>query len=149
MTQVLKIQKNASDGLKELLKYMLAEGKVRGVFGLIKAQEGNRTCYALVTDPDLVEQMDPLRPVMPVSAASQISRYTLDGPISDPVAVVLRPCELRAFVELVKLRQGHLENVLVISMTCPGVYTFEIAKNGGLEGRLPQYWEAASNASIL
>ncbi|MHC4735152.1 MAG: Coenzyme F420 hydrogenase/dehydrogenase, beta subunit C-terminal domain, partial [Planctomycetota bacterium] len=39
-----------------------------------------------------------------------------------PIAVVLRPCEIRALVELVKLQQASLEPFLVIGVDCWGTY---------------------------
>jgi formate dehydrogenase subunit beta len=38
------------------------------------------------------------------------------------VAVVLRPCEIRAFIELVKLKQGQTEELVIIGMDCLGAY---------------------------
>ncbi len=35
------------------------------------------------------------------------------------IGVWLRPCEVRAFVELTKLRQGAREEVVILSMDCP------------------------------
>lgn len=42
-----------------------------------------------------------------------------------PIAVVLRPCEIRALVELVKLQQAILEPFLVIGMDCWGAYSVQ------------------------
>ena len=39
-----------------------------------------------------------------------------------PIAAVMRPCEIRAFVELVKLKQGSTEEVLLIGIDCMGAY---------------------------
>jgi formate dehydrogenase subunit beta len=39
------------------------------------------------------------------------------------VAAVLRPCEIRAFVELVKLNQGNMDDVLLIGMDCLGAFS--------------------------
>jgi formate dehydrogenase subunit beta len=36
---------------------------------------------------------------------------------------VLRPCEIRALVELTKLEQASLNNALIIGVDCPGAYT--------------------------
>jgi formate dehydrogenase subunit beta len=36
--------------------------------------------------------------------------------------MVLRPCEIRAVIELVKLKQVNLDDVLLIGMDCPGRY---------------------------
>jgi formate dehydrogenase subunit beta len=38
------------------------------------------------------------------------------------VAAFLRPCEVRAFVELTKLKQGSLERTLLVGMDCLGRY---------------------------
>jgi formate dehydrogenase subunit beta len=40
-----------------------------------------------------------------------------------PIALVLRPCEIRALVELVKLQQATLEPFLVIGVDCWGAYS--------------------------
>jgi len=38
------------------------------------------------------------------------------------VLVVLRPCEIRAFIELVKLNQGHTDEIIIMSIDCLGAY---------------------------
>jgi len=38
-------------------------------------------------------------------------------------AVIIRPCEMRAFVELVKLKQIQTENLILIGIDCPGAYS--------------------------
>jgi len=38
------------------------------------------------------------------------------------IGVVLRPCELRALVELAKLQQANLADLLTIGVDCPGTY---------------------------
>lgn len=42
-----------------------------------------------------------------------------------PIGVVLRPCEVRALVELVKLQQATLDPFLVIGVDCWGTYSVE------------------------
>jgi formate dehydrogenase subunit beta len=42
-----------------------------------------------------------------------------------PIAVVLRPCEIRALVELVKLQQASLDPFLVIGVDCWGTYSIQ------------------------
>jgi len=73
----------------------------------------------LFTDPDRMEGVDPLAPVAPVSSARQASALTR-SPSGKTVVLVLRPCEIRALIELVKLNQCSLENAIIISMDCLG-----------------------------
>ncbi|MBW8040659.1 MAG: hypothetical protein FVQ85_11730 [Planctomycetes bacterium] len=42
-----------------------------------------------------------------------------------PIAVVLRPCEIRALIELVKLQQASLDPFLVIGVDCWGTYSVQ------------------------
>lgn len=142
MTKVLSIGRRAEDGLKELLRFLLENDKVKGVITLRKTGADGAISYSLITNPEDIESTVPLFPLMPVNLAKQLSRLTLIEPASGPIAIVLRPCELRAFVELVKRTQGSLENLLFISSTCGGVYPLEMAVEGNIEKHWPQYWKA-------
>jgi formate dehydrogenase subunit beta len=75
----------------------------------------------LVTDPAQLDEADPLAPVFPMNAAKIVSRLTRK-PVGGKVAVVLRPCEIRAFIELVKLKQGRIEEVVLVGIDCLGTY---------------------------
>ena len=142
MTKVLKINKGTEEGLKELLKFLLENGRVRGVVTLQRMGEYGAISYSLITNPGDIDSTLPLFPLMPVNLAKQLSLLTLKEAATELVAVVLRPCELRAFVELVKRNQGSLEDFLLVSSTCGGVYPLEMAVEGGIEEKLPEYWKA-------
>lgn len=73
----------------------------------------------LVTDPGRLEDADPLAPAFPMNAAKLASRISRK-PIGGTVVAVLRPCEIRAFIELVKLKQGRTDDLILISFDCPG-----------------------------
>ena len=148
MPKVLKINKGSEEGLKELLKFLLEAGKIKGFLTLRKIGEHDAISYSLVTNPGDIAYIMPLFPLMPVNLAKYLSLLTLKEAATEPIAVVLKPCELRAFVELVKREQGSLENLLFISSTCGGVYPLEIAVNGGVEEKLPQYWEAVKKGEL-
>ena len=148
MPKVLKINKGSEDGLRELLKFLLENGKVKGVLTLRKIGEQGAIAYSLVANPGDIDSTLPLFPLMPVSLAKHLSRLTLKEAATEPIAAVLRPCELRGFVELVKREQGSLENFLFISSTCGGVYPLKMAVEGSIEEKLPQYWEAVKQGKL-
>ena len=81
----------------------------------------NAVMPVLVSHPDKIGGIDPLAPAFALNAAKVVSRLTR-RPAGETIAVMLRPCEIRAFVELVKLKQGRRENVLIISSDCLGAY---------------------------
>ena len=77
---------------------------------------------ALITDPDQLSGIDPLAPYFPMNASKVISRLTRK-PIGGKIAAVLRPCEMRAFVELVKLNQGGTDELVMVGLDCLGAYS--------------------------
>ncbi len=83
---------------------------------------GGGIAHALLTHKDSLEQAVPLAPVMPASGAVIVSNLTKVEPSSKAIAVVLRPCELRALTELVKLKQASFDGLLVVSYDCPGTF---------------------------
>jgi formate dehydrogenase subunit beta len=62
---------------------------------------------------------------MPVNSAKAVSDYSRLKPSESKVAVVLRPCELRALIELVKLNQANLENLILIGFDCAGTFSVQ------------------------
>jgi formate dehydrogenase subunit beta len=106
--------------LRGFLRQLLESGAVEALYVSLGVDSGV-IAPALVTDPALLDQADPLTPVMPINGARAVSALT-GKRAPARLGVVLRPCEIRALVELVKLQQADLENVIVIGLDCPGTY---------------------------
>jgi len=152
MPEGLKVNKGAEETVRELLRSLLESGKVSGVLALGRTGDGEGgVAYSLYTDAEAFGADGsalPLLPFMPANAGGLLSRLTLRGPLDEPIAAVVRPCELRAFIELVKLNQSSLDNILLISSTCGGVYPLEMGVDGALEKKLPGYWEAMEQGEL-
>ena len=149
MPQLLKISKSVDEGLRTFLEFLLKEKKVSGVITLKKIQADQGIGYSLITRPDDLNEALPLFPLMPANGGKILSRLTLRGPLTEPLAVVMKPCELRALIELVKRKQGSLDNFVFISQTCPGVYPLEMSLNGGLKGLDSKYWPQAQTGGNI
>ncbi len=147
MSPVLKLNHSTDEGVRELLKSLLVSGRVKGVLCLSKMGRENAVIYSLITQPDVMDKTVPLFPVMPQNAGGILSHLTMCSPSPSPIAVVVKPCELRAFIELLKLKQGSEENFLLISSTCGGVYPLKMDASE-VEEKLPQYWEAVKQGKI-
>jgi formate dehydrogenase subunit beta len=147
MSKILVINKKAEEGLKDLLRSLLKNGKVKGVLTLRRINEGGSLAYSLITDEKLLEDASPLFPKMPANAGGILSGFTMKGCSKEPVAVVLRPCELRAFKELVKFEKGSLDNLLLISLTCGGVFPLDKAVGEGSD-ELSKYWSDVKKGEI-
>jgi formate dehydrogenase subunit beta len=148
MSKALKINKGVEEGISALLESLLNNEKIKGVFTLRKMNEDGAVAYSLIANVDELKNAVPFYPFMPVNAGKALSDFTLQGETKETVAAVLRPCELRAFIELVKRTQGSLDNILLISLTCGGVFSLKSLKDEDRENRQSQYWESVKKAEI-
>jgi formate dehydrogenase subunit beta len=117
------IKLKTDNGVNGAIKGFLAEGMKAGVWDAVlvpaRVPAGDSYAWLLLRDPEAVEATTPLPPVMAVSGARALYKFARRGP-AKRVAVVMRPCEVRAAIELKKLEQISLENVSLISVDCPG-----------------------------
>ncbi|MBU0496024.1 MAG: 4Fe-4S dicluster domain-containing protein [Chloroflexi bacterium] len=84
-------------------------------------EHGRTVAPMLVTDPAALAQANPLAPVLPINAARAVANLTATEH-RERLAVVLRPCEIRALVELTKFQQANLDDVLIVGVDCLGTY---------------------------
>jgi formate dehydrogenase subunit beta len=102
---------------------LLADGEISAVLAPRRLPGNGGTMPALVADPEKFHDVDPLAPSFRLNAARMLTRLTRGADEGGLVAALLRPCEVRAFIELCKLNQGSLENTLLVSLDCPGAFT--------------------------
>jgi formate dehydrogenase subunit beta len=135
---------DALSAIQGFLRLLLESGTIESLFVSLEADDGS-VIPALVTDPDRLTLANPLAPVMPINSARAVSALTGNPSSPDPggneeqvtscMGVVLRPCEIRALVELVNVLQTTLEEVILISFDCPVTYEVtdyvESQQNGG------------------
>ena len=148
MSDVLKISQSSEEGIKTIFAFLLENKRVAGIFTLKKIHSNGAVGYALITNPGEIQDCCPLYPLMPINAAKSLSLLTLRETLSEPIAAFVRPCELRAFVELVKLEQGSLGNIFLMSSTCGGVYPLDMAVKNEIAGHLESYRAALQAAGI-
>lgn len=145
--RAFEIKRAPDHALKDIVTYLIEQKGFKGAFALTKKTTGEYA-YALITDKNKIDAIVPSFPFMPANAGKLISRLTMIEASNKPVAVILRPCELRALYELVKLEQAHLDNLLVISFTCNGVFALSTRHNG-LEEKIPEYWEKTKTGDSM
>jgi len=149
MTKALVINNNYEKGLIDFLKNLLENGKVKGVFSLKKINKEGDVTFSLISKPEDLDDAVPFYPIMPVNAGSLMSRFTMKQPATESIIAVLKPCEIRAFVELIKREQGSLENITILSFTCGGVYTHRMVADDLITKNLSKYWDAVKSEKIL
>jgi len=123
MTAFSKLSLDGSalnESLARLFKGMLEKEIVDAV--LVPAhQQPKGVMQTLITDTEKLDLIEPFAPVVPVNSAKLVSNMT-NVPSGRPVAVVMRSCEVRALLELVKLKQAGIEDLVLIGIDCMGRY---------------------------
>jgi formate dehydrogenase subunit beta len=107
--------------LQGFLGRLLTEDIVDALLVPQKLPAGDNVVPTLIRDPAKLAGVDPIAPVMPVIAAKAVSNVTATEH-GERLAAVLRSCELRAVIELVKLQQASLDDVILIGVDCLGTY---------------------------
>ncbi len=74
---------------------------------------------ALISHPEAIQRSNPFAPIMVANAARQVAEQTLRQP-DRHIGAVLRPCEIRALVELAKRGRASLANLTVVGIDCLG-----------------------------
>jgi formate dehydrogenase subunit beta len=108
--------------LRSFLKAVLEREGITAVLAPWRLPMKNMLMPTLITDPQKLDEADPLSPAFAINTARVVSRLTRKAS-GGTVAAVMRPCEIKAFVELVKLKQGRTEDVVVIGLDCLGAYS--------------------------
>ncbi len=156
-TENIKIEKPpkgasipAKEGIKKailgIFKKALETEALDAIMIPVKVPETESYAWVLLKDTTLLENADPLPPVMTIQGGKVLSDLTKHGKINKNIAAVLRPCETRAAVELFKLKQLHFENISLISIDCPGAiplseYLAEPEKSKKSFGNVLDKWD--------
>lgn len=102
-----------------------------------KLPYGEGVVQSLIADSSKLEGAQPLAFVMPINSGTIISDMTKVAPSEKKIAAVLKPCEIRAAVELVKLKQASFDNIIIVGVDCPGTYSVNDYKEMISEGKSP------------
>jgi len=124
MATTAKIQIDGSGpipALQGFLRGLLENESLGGIMVPVHLFGKGMPMPTLVTDPDQLSGADPLAPAFPMNSAKLLSRLTR-GQTGERIAAVMRPCEIRAFVELVKLNQGSMDDLILVGMDCMGAF---------------------------
>lgn len=110
---------------------------------LVPVQGAHNTVMpALIKHPTRLDRADPFAPVMAFNSAQLVSMLTREF-ADQKIGVVLRSCEIRALIELVKFNQAKLDRTIIIGVDCLGTYTMPdyaqtLKESPDIENRLLQ-----------
>ena len=137
--------------VQEFFKSVLALESIDAILVPYHLPMKNTIMPSLITDPQHLDSADPFAPSFPINAAKLLTRLTRK-PSGGKIAVVLRSCEIRAFVELVKLKQGYMDDLYIIGVDCLGAFSgadySEFAGEDGLAATRKFLETAATGARV-
>ncbi|NPA15945.1 MAG: hypothetical protein GXO44_05290 [Deferribacteres bacterium] len=119
------LERNASDAIKELVRALIEKGLVGGAVLPVRLPTGDNYAFVFTRDEETISSSAPISPVMPVQGARVLSKLTKKQPLSKAAVAVLKPCEVRASIELAKINQLDRNSFVFVSFDCPGVYSLK------------------------
>jgi formate dehydrogenase subunit beta len=137
----------AKEAINSFLESLLEKNLVSALLVPREVPSKDNVVQSLMTNSSLpvrgrtqtggLKEVNVISPVLPVSSARIISQMTRLSSYKNPVGVVLRSCEIRALIELVKLKQASLDNLLIIGVDCLGTYSVSDYQNLCKQGNSP------------
>ncbi len=107
--------------LRGFFRDLLEKGVVEALLIPKKLPAGDGYCQTLIRDTEMLVDVNPLAPTLPVQSARLISHLTVTDP-GCKIGAVLKSCEIRAVIELVKFLQVKLDRLILIGVDCIGTY---------------------------
>lgn len=107
-------KKIKDNGIEDALNRFLMENENQSiVIGFGISSEG----VELKAFKNRIEHFSLLNPVFSTNSALYLRRLFTKG---TKIIIMLRPCEIRAYIELIKLTQIEKEDIIAVSIDCPG-----------------------------
>jgi formate dehydrogenase subunit beta len=121
--QVIKVKDNDVAGaINEFLRHLLVSGKIQALLVQQSTPSKKVAFPVLISDPKKLHA-NVIAPILPTATATIISKMTKVQPAQKPIGVVMRACQIRAVIELTKLNQANLTNLVLIGVDCPGTFS--------------------------
>jgi len=119
---------SSENGIRKTIFDFLKNTLTKGIFDTIlipaKVPAGDSYAWILLKETSLMDDTNPVPPVMAVQGAKALKSLTRKGEGQLNIAAIMRPCEIRASIELSKLNQVRLDKITLISYDCPGSIPF-------------------------
>jgi formate dehydrogenase (coenzyme F420) beta subunit len=105
--------------LRELVKQIWSDADLEGMIVNVNRDENENMLPRYTTEISLIDEINPFKPLMEINTAKLIPNILSQNP-GVRLGVILRPCEMRALIEMTKHTPIPLENLITISVDCLG-----------------------------
>ena len=116
----LPAESGIGNAVLDFLRQAMEKGLTDALLLPVKLPKGDSFAWILMNDISLLDDAVPIAPVMPVQGAKALRSLTRKDTGNLTVIAVMKPCEIRAAIELSKLGQVNPDNLILASYDCPG-----------------------------
>lgn len=147
---LLSVDDKPQSTVNIFLKRIFEQKLVDALLVPVKISSKKNVFQTLITDPKLLDNANVFAPVLPINSSILISRLTKFESSKKKIGVILRECESRALVELVKLKQANMENIIIIGVDCFGTFSVNDYSDIVKEGKCPtkKLFENSGNVRV-
>lgn len=124
MGKTFKLEVKNNDPMQEMNTFFRSLLKEKVLDMLLVPQDAptqKSIVQTLVKSEEEIESANPFAPLLLMNSATLVGQLTFDKP-KEKIGAVMRSCEIRAAIELAKLKQVNMENLLIIGVDCMGTY---------------------------
>lgn len=107
--------------VRDFVRNVWLESNLDGMLVPANGSTDARLDPRIIYDPALLDEFNPFKPLMSVNVARHIPAIVLGYPRTH-LGVMLRPCEMRALVEMTKRNGFSLDKLLTFSVDCLGTF---------------------------
>lgn len=139
--------------LRKFAQQVWSTSSLKGMLVPINAAPEAGLRPRLLEDPSQIAQVNPFKPLMTLNAARLIPEILRAHP-GERLGAMLRPCEMRALIEMQKHAPFPVENLLTISVDCLGTFPadefqWRSERKGSHEGLTSEALQFARQGGII
>jgi formate dehydrogenase subunit beta len=105
--------------IRKFIRTVWSQANLEGLLAPVDGDAENLARPRLIDDPQGLENVNPFKPLMTLNAARLVPEL-VEGRPNARYGALLRPCEMRALVEMLKRDSFKIDNLLTISVDCLG-----------------------------
>lgn len=117
---VLQAVKGLETSVRDFLRMTLESGNADALILPFRVPAGDSFAWIMFNDISMLEDAVPFPATMPVQGGKALRSLTRKEKGNLTVLALMRPCEIRAGIELSKLGQVNTDNLILASYDCPG-----------------------------
>ena len=149
----IKTQGDPLGTLRRLVSNIWEQGNLDGMLVPVEDQIGSGIKPQIIYESTRLEDVNPFKPLM----SSNASKYIPEVMNKDPdfqLGALLRPCEMRALVEMSKRKKFSIERLVTISVDCLGTFpadefTWRASRKGSTQELTREQLKFARQGGIM